>query len=185
MTQFGFYFDQSRCTGCYACVIACRDWHDIQDTAIELRKVLPLEQGKYPDIHLSYVSLSCCHCEKPACMAACPVKAISKRDSDGIVIVDHVTCLGKDRCKQFCQQACPYDAPQFGSAEDAKMQLCTLCADRLAENKKPVCVDACPMRALDVAPMDELKKKYGDIREAPGFTGSKTTGPAIIFKPRY
>lgn len=185
MTQIGFYFDQSRCTGCYACVIACRDWHDIQDTAIELRKIISLEQGKYPDIRLSYISLSCCHCEKPACQEACPVKAVSKRDSDGIMVVDQETCLGKNRCKQFCLQACPYDAPQFGTADQSKMQLCSLCVDRLAENKNPVCVDACPMRALDAGPMDELKEKYGDRKAAPGFTCSEKTRPSIIFKPRY
>ena len=27
--QLAFYFDQTRCTGCYACVVACKDWHDI------------------------------------------------------------------------------------------------------------------------------------------------------------
>ena len=85
----------------------------------------------------------------------------------------------------FCKEACPYDAPQFGEAENSKMQLCTLCVDRLADNKNPVCVDACPMRALDFGPIDELKKKYGEINEAPGFVHSKQTKPSIIFKPRY
>jgi anaerobic dimethyl sulfoxide reductase subunit B (iron-sulfur subunit) len=27
--QLAFYFDQTRCTGCYTCVVACKDWHDI------------------------------------------------------------------------------------------------------------------------------------------------------------
>ena len=183
--QIGFYFDQSRCTGCYACVIACRDWHDIKDTSIELRKIIPLEQGKYPDVKLSYISLSCNHCKTPACKEACPVEAISKKDEDGIMVVDQNVCLGKDKCKMFCKEACPYDAPQFGEAENSKMQLCTLCTDRLAENKNPVCVDACPMRAFDFGPIDELKKKYGGIKEVPGFVHSKQTEPSIIFKPRY
>lgn len=29
MSQVGFYFDQTRCTGCYTCAVACKDWHDI------------------------------------------------------------------------------------------------------------------------------------------------------------
>jgi anaerobic dimethyl sulfoxide reductase subunit B (iron-sulfur subunit) len=27
--QVGFYFDQTRCIGCNACRVACKDWHDI------------------------------------------------------------------------------------------------------------------------------------------------------------
>ena len=27
--QIGFYFDQTRCTGCSACRVACKDWNDI------------------------------------------------------------------------------------------------------------------------------------------------------------
>jgi anaerobic dimethyl sulfoxide reductase subunit B (iron-sulfur subunit) len=183
--QFGFYFDQSRCTGCYACVISCRDWHDITDTSVEIRKIIPLEQGKYPEIKLSYISLSCCHCETPVCREACPVGAISKRDIDGIMVVDQDECLGKDSCKMFCQDTCPYDVPQFGEDDNSKMQMCSMCTDRLADHKNPVCVDACPMRALDFGPMDKLKEKYGKIKEVQGFTHSKETEPSIIFKPRY
>jgi anaerobic dimethyl sulfoxide reductase subunit B (iron-sulfur subunit) len=27
--QLAFYFDQTRCTGCYTCAVACKDWHDV------------------------------------------------------------------------------------------------------------------------------------------------------------
>jgi anaerobic dimethyl sulfoxide reductase subunit B (iron-sulfur subunit) len=183
--QIGFYFDQSRCTGCYTCTVACKDWHDIQDTAVSWRRVISLEKGLFPDVTLSYVSLSCNHCENPACADACPAGAIAKRDEDGIMAVDREQCLGNGNCDMFCKQACPYDVPQFGVEEDAKMQLCTLCRDRLAQQKKPACVDACPMRALDAGPIDELKKKYGDIKEVEGFSCSKETNPSITFKSRY
>ena len=26
MSQVGFYFDQTRCIGCYTCAVACKDW---------------------------------------------------------------------------------------------------------------------------------------------------------------
>jgi anaerobic dimethyl sulfoxide reductase subunit B (iron-sulfur subunit) len=65
------------------------------------------------------------------------------------------------------------------------MQMCTFCADRLIDHKKPSCVDACPVKALDAGPIEELIKKYGEIREVTGFTCSVKTKPSIIFKPRH
>ena len=183
--QIGFYFNQSRCTGCYTCSIACKDWHDIQDDSVQWRRVIPLEKGRYPNVSLSYISLSCNHCEHPLCSEACPAGAITKRKEDGIMVVDQAQCLGKDRCEMFCRQACPYQVPQFGTEEDVKMQMCTLCLDRFLENKRPVCVDACPMRALDAGPMDELKKKYGDQKEVEGFVCSLQTKPSVVFTKRY
>ncbi len=88
MRQWGFYFDQSRCVGCYACSVACKDWHDIAAGPIQWRRVISRERGTYPDVFLSYLSLSCNHCALPACAGACPAKAISKRTEDGIVVVN-------------------------------------------------------------------------------------------------
>jgi anaerobic dimethyl sulfoxide reductase subunit B (iron-sulfur subunit) len=183
--QIGFYFNQSRCTGCYTCTIACKDWHDIRDGSVHWRRVIPLEKGTYPDVTLSYVSLSCNHCERPLCSEACPAGAITKREEDGIMVVDQAQCLGKDMCEMFCKKACPYEVPQFGTEENAKMQMCTLCLDRFLENKKPICIDACPVRALDAGPIDELMRKYGELKDVEGFVCSLKTNPSIVFKKRY
>lgn len=183
--QIAFYFDQSRFTGCYTCSIACKDWHDVSDTSVHWRRVISREWGAYPKVFLSYLSLSCNQCERPACAKACPSDTITKREENGIVLVDREKCPGNDTCKMLCKKACPYSVPQFGDEEGAKMQMCNFCLDRLVENKKPICVNACPMRALDAGSINELKEKYGDLKEAEGFTHSKKTKPSIIFKPRY
>ena len=183
--QMGFYFDQSRCTGCYTCCVACKDWNDIAAGPAHWRRVTSREWGTYPEVFLAYLSLSCNHCEQPACAAVCPVSAIAKRQEDGIVVVDRETCLGGDICDMPCKQACPYSVPQFGSEENPKMQVCHFCLDRLNENKKPACVDSCPVRALDAGPLDELKEKYGIGKDAEGFIYSLETKPSIIVKPRY
>ena len=185
MGQWGFYFDQSRCVGCYACSVACKDWHDIAAGPVQWRRIISRERGIYPDVFLSYLSLSCNHCATPACASVCPAKAIIKRTEDGIVVVNRDLCLGNVTCNALCKKACPYGVPQFGEEEGAKMQMCTFCLDRVAANKKPVCVEACPMRALDAGPLDELQERYGRIQEAEGFAYSKKTRPSIIFKPRY
>jgi NADPH-dependent glutamate synthase beta subunit-like oxidoreductase len=84
----------------------------------------------------------------------------------------------------LCREVCPYDAPQFDAEQNATMQMCNLCVDRWGQDKKPVCVMACPMRAMDAGPVDELNSKYGDEREAEGFSYSKTTDPSVCFKPK-
>ena len=181
--QMGFYFDQSRCVGCYTCVIACKDWHDVPAGPASWLRVLTMERGKYPNVSVDFMFLPCYHCAEPSCVSACPVGAITKREEDGVVVVDRETCLGKDNC-ELCREVCPYGAPQFGAEDNAKMQKCNFCLDRLAENKEPTCVGACPLRALDAGPLDELKAKYGIVTEVAGFVYSLETKPSVTFKPK-
>ena len=181
--QMGFYFDQCRCTGCYTCIVACKDWHDIPAGPASWRRVLSIEKGKFPNPFVAFLPTACYHCVQPLCVSVCPVGAISKREEDGVVVVAGDLCLGEDSC-ELCREACPYNAPQFGAEENAKMQMCNFCLDRLADDKKPICVAACPMKALDAGPIDKLKAKYGETREATGFVFSTETRPSIIFRPK-
>jgi anaerobic dimethyl sulfoxide reductase subunit B (iron-sulfur subunit) len=64
------------------------------------------------------------------------------------------------------------------------MQKCDFCLDRWAQGKKPICVNACLTRALDAGPADELEEKYGNKKEAAGFTYVAEIAPSIIFKPK-
>lgn len=181
--QYGLYFDQTRCIGCFTCVVACKDWHDVPAGPASWIRIKTVEKGKYPDLFVSFLTVVCHHCLKPACVLACPVNAISKREQDGIVTVDTSVCLGNDNCG-LCLDVCSYDAPQFGSEGNAKMQKCDLCADRWEAGRKPICVEACPMRAMDAGPLSELRAKYGDIRHAESFDYSESLVPSIIFKPK-
>jgi len=181
--QVGFYFDQTRCIGCYTCGVACKDWHNVKAGPANWRRVKTIEQGKFPDVRVTFLSSACYHCANPACVTACPVGAVSKRESDGIVAVDKEKCLGKDDCGS-CREACPYEAPQFGAEENAKMQKCDLCFDRRREGQKPVCVAACRTRALDAGPLDELEAKFGRVHGVSGMTDSPRVKPSVIFKPK-
>ena len=184
--QKGFYFDQSRCIGCYTCLIACKDWHEYEmgSEPENWMRVIITERGKFPDVFSAYLAQPCLHCEDPPCVTACPVGVIEKRSKDGIVVVDRDACLGNGACECNCRAACPYDSPKFGPETDAKMQKCELCHDRWIQGKKPVCVEACPMRALDAGPLDELKTLYGDVREADGFIYSEEAKPSVVFKQK-
>jgi len=181
--QLAFYFDQTRCIGCFTCVVACKDWHDVPAGPASWRRVRTIEEGKYPEPFVAFLSTACYHCAEPACLSACPVNAISKRGQDGIVVVNKEECLGKDSCG-LCLEACPYQSPQFGAEPDAKMQKCDLCLERWEENNKPICVSSCPTRALDAGPVEEMKNKYGDTTTATGFDFSDKLKPSIVFKAK-
>ncbi len=182
--QRGFYFNQTRCTGCYTCIVACKDWHDIPPGPASWIRVSAVEKGHFPDPSLSYLFTSCWHCASPVCAAVCPSKAITKRESDGIVVVDREACAGGEKCKFACLKACRYNAPQFGVEPNPKMQKCDLCLDRWADNRKPVCVEACPMRALDAGPLEDLKAEYGEGRECDGFLFVARVQPSVVMNRR-
>lgn len=151
MTQYGFHFDGKRCTGCKTCVLACKDNKDLS-AEISFRKVYEYGGGTWSqsdglwsnDAFGYYVSVACNHCDSPACMAKCPQGAISKDPDTGIVNNDPEKCIGCGTCAI----ACPYSAPKVDE-EIKKAVRCDMCADRVAEGKQPICVEACPLRALD------------------------------------
>ena len=56
-----------------------------------------------------YLSISCNHCEKPACTDACPVGNIKKDEATGIVVAGN-SCISCGRCIVVC----PQKARHFG-----------------------------------------------------------------------
>jgi anaerobic dimethyl sulfoxide reductase subunit B len=182
--QMGFYFDQTRCTGCSACRVACKDWHDIPAGPENWMRISYTEKGAFPEVFVSYMVETCWHCQSPVCVEACPAGAIVKRARDGIVVVNSEACLGNSECDEKCRKACLYDAPQFGAQQNAKMGKCDYCIDRFEAGKLPNCVEACPVRALDAGPLDELEKKYGTHRDAIGFKYFQRTRPAVVINAK-
>lgn len=184
MTTMGIYFDQARCTGCYTCVVACKDWYDIPAGPVNFMRVRCIEHGTFPVLFAAYLASPCFHCQDPPCARVCPEQAITRREGDGIVVVDPERCAGASRCPKKCLKACPWNAPQFADRPDAKMQKCQLCHERLSSGQKPICVEACPMFALDIGPLHELRAKYGSATEAEGFKYLERFGPSVVFKPK-
>ncbi len=180
MTQYGFFVDLSRCIGCNACVIACKQWHDIPPGPVKWMRVYQWEEGNFPDTRINILPIMCYHCENPVCVKACPNRAIHKEQKYGAVLVDADKCRGTRKC----WMACPYGAPQFeGDEAGLIMSKCDMCIDRLEEGLKPICILACPMRALEFGALDELRKKYGDLRRVAGMPKDTITRPAAVFRP--
>jgi anaerobic dimethyl sulfoxide reductase subunit B len=180
MTQYGFYFDQSRCTGCNTCTVSCMQWHDIQPGPVRWMRVYQWETGVFPDVRLHILPVPCYHCENPVCLRACPNGAIHKDPKYGAVLVDQEKCAGTRKC----WKACPYGSPQFeGDEPGQKMSKCNLCIDRLEQGGKPICVASCSMRALEFGPVEELMNKYGSLRKLEDMPEDSITRPAVVFKP--
>lgn len=163
--QYGFYFDQTRCIGCNACSVSCKDWNQVNPGPVRWRDQRNYETGKSVFENLT---MSCNHCENPACVDACSLKAIVKQPN-GIVLVDRSKCRGLE----LCITACPFASPQIASynQEPRKkaewtithpVQKCKYCYERVEDGQSPVCVSACPVRALDYGDLKDLQEKYPD-----------------------
>lgn len=184
MKQWAFYFDQEYCSGCGTCQIACKDKNNLTKGQV-YRSVTEYSGGGYrqdgaaivQDVFAFFLSMSCNHCKKPACVAVCPTKALHKREIDGLVLLEWEKCIG---CKA-CQKACPYDAMQYDCVEK-KAAKCDFCQDLLAENKPPACVAACPMRVLDYGEFNELVEKYGEQKIIEGVPSFDLTEPAVLIR---
>ena len=181
MTQYGFFFDQSRCTGCRACSISCKEWYDIAPGPLKYMRVYQWEQGTFPDVRLGLLAINCYHCDKPDCIDACPHQAIFKEDKYGAVLIDQDRCQGE----RECWEACPYGAIVYASDQKGeKAHKCTMCIDRLEAKEIPICVHSCSLRALDFGPIDELRKKYGERNTIEELPDGNITRPSVVFKPR-
>jgi anaerobic dimethyl sulfoxide reductase subunit B len=180
MAQYGFFVDLSRCIGCNACVIACKQWHGIPPGPVKWMRVYQWEKGNFPDTRIFLLPIMCYHCERPLCVKACPHGALYKEESHGAVLVDRAKCRGERKCVL----ACPYGAPQFASdAASAPMSKCTMCLDRLQKGLAPICVLSCSLRALEFGLLKDLLKKYGPLRRMDFMPKEGLTRPAVVFKP--
>ena len=93
--QVSFLFDESRCTNCHTCEIACKQENALPpmadaepgSTGPRWRRMTNQEKGVYPDARVRYIPVSlegkCTMCigrlaggALPACVAACPGGAI-------------------------------------------------------------------------------------------------------------
>ncbi len=163
----GLLYDATLCIGCKACVVACRDAGGLtadtgasgglymapDDLNAQTRNIIKLYKGRD---EVSYVKRQCMHCIDPACVSACMMGALKKREF-GIVTWEGEKCVG---CR-YCQVACPYNIPKFewtmaSAVYNPKIIKCELCHERLAEGKEPACTEVCPRHAVIYGKREEL-----------------------------
>lgn len=161
MAQFGWHINLDNCIGCRACEGACKQ-EFILPVGVRRRRVVTQEGVKSDGRPFRrFVTSSCMHCERPACLLACPRSdhanlanssgtAIFKDAATGLVIPQQANCIG---CRR-CEAACPYGAPQFDPVSGL-MDKCNGCFHRLTNTalserqRMPACVLTCSSYALD------------------------------------
>jgi Fe-S-cluster-containing dehydrogenase component len=157
-----FLIDLEKCTGCYACQIACKDEHcgntwlpyaaEQPETGQFWMKVNERERGQRPFVKVAYTPVLCMHCENAPCIEAAKDGAVYRRE-DGLIIVDPEKAKGQ---KQLVE-ACPYHAIYWNDELDLP-QKCTGCAHLLdsGELDKPRCVGNCTIGALQFDDVENL-----------------------------
>ncbi|MCI4625888.1 MAG: dehydrogenase [Candidatus Magnetoovum sp. WYHC-5] len=85
-----------------------------------------------------YLPRICNHCTYPACLAACPRKAIYKRKEDGIVLIDQKRCRGY----RECVRACPYKKSFFNKITRVS-EKCIGCYPIIEGGEQNQCVKVC------------------------------------------
>jgi Fe-S-cluster-containing dehydrogenase component len=172
----GLLYDTTLCIGCKACVVACQDANGLprDPTGIDARYDAPVDLNYraknviklYHDgDRRSFVKVQCMHCVDPACVAACMLGALKKREF-GIVSYDVDYCVG---CR-YCEVACPYGVPKFQWASSTpRIVKCELCNHRLAKGQEPACTEVCPRHAVVFGKRaDLLVEAKRRIAENPG-----------------
>ena len=106
--------------------------------------------GTYPNNYFFYLPRICNHCTHPACLAACPRKAIEKRKDDGVVRINEDRCRGY----RFCQEACPYKKIYYNEVRGMS-QKCIFCFPRIDKGVVNACARQCPGRIRFVGYLDD------------------------------
>jgi len=164
MARYGLVIDESRCTGCYACVVACKAENSTRP-GISWIRIQEEEKGEYPEVSKRYTPLLCLQCGKMPCAKVCPPGAIASGNG-GIASIDPDKCL---RCENPpCVEACPFgvllvnkgrnayftgyltpfEKEAYEAHQDGLVEKCTLCEHRIATGQLPACVQACPSQAM-------------------------------------
>lgn len=151
MSHYYLFHDDKKCISCRACQVQCKinKGLGVGPKPNQIIEVGPEKTDGKP--RAAYVFMSCFHCEKPWCLAACPSGAIQKRSGDGIIFIDEELCVG---CKS-CIIACPWSAPQWDMKKDIAVK-CDYCKDRIDTGLKPACVTACPTGCLTFDTADRM-----------------------------
>ena len=118
--RYGMAIDLKGCAGCHTCSTACKLANNLPEkvwwnTVLTVGGEAPdTASGVYPNNELSFMPFGCQHCDKPACVEVCPVRALEERELKQQVCWNYA--FGDDERLQSwvischkCRDVCPYN----------------------------------------------------------------------------
>ena len=173
--QWAMVIDLDRCTGCEACVVACRVENNIptvgpeeaaKGRSINWIRIERYFEGEYPDVKVRFMPVLCQHCEEAPCEPVCPVYATYRTD-EGLNAQVYNRCVGT----RYCANNCPYtvrffnffdpvwDAPlekalnpEVSVRTRGVMEKCTFCIQRIHKGEDKAKDEGREVRDGDVTP---------------------------------
>lgn len=142
--------DNKKCQGCSTCMIVCSLAHEGKQNLSLAR--IQVQQNPFKAFPDDLKIDQCRQCTYPACVDACPTKALHADKKTGVRLVSPDKCIGCQRC----MEACPYETSSTTwNHIDKHTQKCDLCLDtpfwkeKGGPNGKQACVQVCPVGAVE------------------------------------
>ena len=152
--DFVLVANKAKCTGCQRCELNCTlandgDCHpymsrirvrDVVNYGSEIDANKAVGNGMFGDWTVQ--PETCKQCADPACLNACPMKAIYVEELTGVRKIDEEKCVGCGACVA----ACPWHMPRI-DVETRKSTKCVSCG---------ACVAGCPTSALKMVLWEDV-----------------------------
>jgi Fe-S-cluster-containing dehydrogenase component len=154
IVRLAMVINTRRCLDCKACMLACKVENDlacgfwrnwVRNDSVGSSRRTQFQPGQ------------CMQCDKPSCVAACPVGATWRR-ADGVVVIDTAKCIGCGNCVSACPYAARYRNPVTRTADK-----CDFCSHRLARGELPACVETCPTRARIFGDLNDRESEVSKL----------------------
>jgi anaerobic carbon-monoxide dehydrogenase iron sulfur subunit len=171
MKVIGVHMD--RCTGCKTCELYCAAERGsesktllkaVQETTAPLARVRV--EGR-ADVSFP---LQCRHCLQAPCLDACLTGALCREKTSGMVIIREDLCIGCWTCTAFCPYGVITPSPE--------RKIAVKC-DRCLYMEKPVCVDVCPTKTLELVDLDEIETFFCEKRRKTARAMADSDGEGI------